>query len=157
MLRGDDHSLDRTSKSGSIATYRCSISPRLIPSTWILYLSLKKWCNVKPEDLKTEIARFENMILDEGARLKKEGKQGLEILPGVKTLLDSVGRSVLHPVTGCGAEISGRDRFRKRTGRSLLLVSCQKNGTYRKDCRLRPSFVFLISDDPLRCARFGAS
>jgi hypothetical protein len=54
--------------------------------------SLKNFCKIKDEDLKTEIARFENMILNEGARLKKEGKQGLEILPGVKTLLGSVRR-----------------------------------------------------------------
>ena len=52
--------------------------------------NLKNFCKIKDEDLKTEIARFENMILNEGARLKKEGKQGLEILPGVKTLLGSI-------------------------------------------------------------------
>ena len=53
-------------------------------------LSLRNFCGTKPEDIKTEVARFENMILAEGARLKKEGKKGLEILPGVKSLLDSV-------------------------------------------------------------------
>jgi hypothetical protein len=52
--------------------------------------SLKRWCNVQPENIVEEIARFENMILAEGARLKEQGEKGLEILPGVPTLLDSV-------------------------------------------------------------------
>jgi glycerol 3-phosphatase-1 len=55
---------------------------------------LKRWCNVTPENLKSEIARFEDMILAEGARLKAEGKKGLEILPGVATLLDSVSKEL---------------------------------------------------------------
>lgn len=52
--------------------------------------SLKKWCGAKDENIVEEIARFENMILEEGARLKERGEKGLEILPGAQKLLDSV-------------------------------------------------------------------
>jgi hypothetical protein len=76
--------------------------------------SLKRWCGAKPENMVEEVARFENMILAEGARLKDVGEKGLEILPGVQTLLDSV----------CGAWqvkdlADGRERrYRKMRGRS---------------------------------------
>ncbi|KAJ9126299.1 hypothetical protein QFC24_002031 [Naganishia onofrii] len=43
--------------------------------------NLKRWCNVKPENIIKETKRFEDMILAEGARLKESGEKGLEILP----------------------------------------------------------------------------
>jgi hypothetical protein len=74
-------------------------------------LSLKKWCNAKDENIVEEIARFENMILEEGARLKAMGEKGLEILPGAQKLLDSVcdycDSSKCHWLT-IGADTSGR-------------------------------------------------
>ena len=58
---------------------------------------MKRWCNVKPEDIIKETKRFEDMILAEGARLKESGEKGLEILPGVPELLSSV---CLHSLEG---------------------------------------------------------
>jgi hypothetical protein len=52
--------------------------------------SLRKWCNIPEDRIKDEVARFENMILVEGAKLKAEGKNGLVKLPGVDELLKSV-------------------------------------------------------------------
>jgi hypothetical protein len=52
--------------------------------------SLRRWCNIPEEEIKDEVARFENMILAEGAKLKAEGKNGLVKLPGVDELLKSV-------------------------------------------------------------------
>lgn len=58
-------------------------------------VSLRNFCNIQdPEQLKAETARFEDMILAEGARLKSIGQKGLEILPGVKELLASVSRDL---------------------------------------------------------------
>ena len=78
----------RTSELTSLFLYAASSKALTAPIRDTL--SLRNFCGTKPEDIKTEVARFENMILAEGARLKKEGKKGLEILPGVKSLLDSV-------------------------------------------------------------------
>jgi len=52
--------------------------------------NLRKWCNIPEDRIKDEVARFENMILVEGAKLKAEGKNGLVKLPGVDELLKSL-------------------------------------------------------------------
>lgn len=59
------------------------------------------------------------MILAEGARLKKVGEKGLEILPGVQTLLDSVCGAWQVKDLADGSE----RRYRKMRGRSSLRVS----------------------------------
>lgn len=86
-------SISRCSHRGQVSlldfSYPCTCPDRLNTTN-----SLKRWCNVSPENIKDEIARFENMILEEGARLKEKGEKGLEILPGAQRLLDSVRTSL---------------------------------------------------------------
>ncbi|KAJ9118176.1 hypothetical protein QFC22_004080 [Naganishia vaughanmartiniae] len=65
--------------------------------------NLKRWCNVKPENITAETKRFEDMILAEGARLKDIGEKGLEILPGVQTLLSSIPQDKWTIVTSATA------------------------------------------------------
>ncbi len=59
----------------------------------MLSYSLRNFCKIPEERIKEETARFEDMILTEGARLKQEGKRGLIKLPGVDQVLSSVSRT----------------------------------------------------------------
>lgn len=53
---------------------------------------LKKWCGISdPATLEKEVIRFESKILQAAEDMAKEtGKSGIEVLPGVKHLLDSL-------------------------------------------------------------------
>ncbi|ORX37349.1 glycerol-1-phosphatase [Kockovaella imperatae] len=56
--------------------------------------SLKKWCGITdPEELEKEVNHFESMIVTRSKELKDEGKRGLEILPGVKEMLETLNDS----------------------------------------------------------------
>jgi hypothetical protein len=54
---------------------------------------LKKWCHISdPETLEKEVVRFETAILDAAEEIGKKnpGASGIEVLPGVKKLLDDL-------------------------------------------------------------------
>lgn len=53
---------------------------------------LKRWCGISdPETLQKEVIRFESKILESAEDMAKEtGKSGIEVLPGVAKLLDSL-------------------------------------------------------------------
>ena len=53
---------------------------------------LKKWCHITdPKTLEKEVVRFETAILNAAEEMGKEnGKSGIEVLPGVKKLLDDL-------------------------------------------------------------------
>jgi hypothetical protein len=53
---------------------------------------LKKWCGITdPELLEKEVIRFETCILESAERMAQQtGKSGIEVLPGVAKLLDSL-------------------------------------------------------------------
>jgi hypothetical protein len=53
---------------------------------------LKKWCGITdPETLEKEVLRFETCILESAEEMAKvTGKSGIEVLPGVEKLLDSL-------------------------------------------------------------------
>ena len=54
---------------------------------------LKKWCHITdPELLEKEVVRFETAILDAAEEIAKSGgdSTGIEVLPGVRKLLDDL-------------------------------------------------------------------
>jgi len=53
---------------------------------------LKKWCKITdPATLEKEVIRFESRILESAEEMaQKTGKSGIEVLPGVKKLLDDL-------------------------------------------------------------------
>jgi beta-phosphoglucomutase-like phosphatase (HAD superfamily) len=53
---------------------------------------LKKWCHITdPEVLEKEVIRFETCILESAEKMAQTtGKSGIEVLPGVAKLLDSL-------------------------------------------------------------------
>jgi len=53
---------------------------------------LKRWCKLEdPEVLEKEVVRFETAILNAAEEIgKSSGKSGIEVLPGVKKLLDDL-------------------------------------------------------------------
>lgn len=53
---------------------------------------LKKWCGITdPKELEQEVIRFESRILSAAEEMAtKTGKSGIEVLPGVAKLLDSL-------------------------------------------------------------------
>lgn len=53
---------------------------------------LKRWCGITdPETLQKEVIRFESKILESAEEMaQKTGKSGIEVLPGVASLLDSL-------------------------------------------------------------------
>lgn len=54
---------------------------------------LKKWCHITdPEILEKEVVRFETAILDAAEEIGRSGSggSGIEVLPGVKKLLDDL-------------------------------------------------------------------
>lgn len=54
---------------------------------------LKKWCHISdPEVLEKEVVRFETAILDAAEEIAKSGNgaSGIEVLPGVRKLLDDL-------------------------------------------------------------------
>jgi glycerol 3-phosphatase-1 len=53
---------------------------------------LKKWCKLSdPEVLEKEVVRFETAILESAEEIgRTSGKAGIEVLPGVKKLLDDL-------------------------------------------------------------------
>lgn len=54
---------------------------------------LKKWCGITdPELLEKEVVRFETAILDAAEEIAKSGNgaSGIEVLPGVRKLLDDL-------------------------------------------------------------------
>ncbi len=52
---------------------------------------LRKWCNITdPELLASEVVRFESAILSAAQVAADSGGAGIEVLPGVKSLLDSL-------------------------------------------------------------------
>jgi hypothetical protein len=53
---------------------------------------LKRWCKLEdPEVLASEVVRFETAILNAAEEIgKSSGKSGIEVLPGVKKLLDDL-------------------------------------------------------------------
>lgn len=53
---------------------------------------LKKWCGITdPEVIEKEVVRFETAILNAAEEIgRSSGKSGIEVLPGVKKLLDDL-------------------------------------------------------------------
>lgn len=62
---------------------------------------LRKWCKIEdPKLLESEVVRFESAILAAAQSASQSGGAGIEVLPGVASLLDSLSADKDHESRG---------------------------------------------------------
>lgn len=106
---------------------------------------LKKWCGITdPETLEKEVLRFETCILESAEEMAKvTGKSGIEVLPGVEKLLDSLSEdkemrggeekwAICTSCKFCFQPYSNRDA--ERVGVSSQAGSCSRGARVKLAC-----------------------